>query len=228
MVNEEKLLKTIISGSDWQSVLTEIVAEEDMDPWAVDIIKLTNAFTEHLKKIKKFSFKIPARFILVAAILLRMKCELLMEEEEEKEREEKEKESNIDIENIPKLGSPNVRRPRRKVTLNELIDALNQAFEMKEQKENEVLRRHRKVENLIEKEEDINTKIKRLVNKIKNRGYVVTMYDLVPDWNRKRIVDVFVPLLQLVRDSKVVCEQEKLYSNIKIRLLGDELERFNS
>lgn len=228
MVNEQKLLDTIVSGSDWQAVLTEIVAEEDMDPWAVDIIKLTDVFSKYLKKMKKFSFKIPARFILVAAILLRMKCELLMEEEEEKEKEEKNREPNIEIENIPKLGSPNVRRPRRKVTLNELIDALNQAFEMKEEKENEVLRRHEKVENLLEEEEDIETKIKRLVNKIKSNGYVVNFYQLVPDWNRKKIVDVFVPLLQLVRDSKVVCEQEELYSDIKIKLLGDEIEGLNS
>jgi len=134
MLDEDKMIRTIILGSDWQEVLASIVIEEGMDPKEIDIIKLAGQFTLYLQRLQKFDFRVPARFILISAILLWMKCEALFEEEEEI-RKEKEQLPPIDITNIPQLSAPIERRPTRKVTLDELITALNKAFEFKERKE---------------------------------------------------------------------------------------------
>src|SRR3989338_11457618 len=106
MLDENEVIKTIILGSDWQDVLSSLVVEEGMDPISVDLIKLTEAFMSYLHKLKDFDFRIPARFILIAAILLRMKCELILEEEEKQAEIKGESPPALNIENIPSLSPP--------------------------------------------------------------------------------------------------------------------------
>lgn len=217
-MNEAKVIQTIVLGSDWKEVITNLVAEENMDPLSVDLIKLVDAFTMYLQKLKDFDFRVPARFILVAAILLRMKCELLLEEEERK-RMEAEKIPPLNIEDVPVLSPPIIRRPTRKVTLTDLISALNKAMVFKEKKEEKKIRMHRAVERLIEPEEDIELKIKRLYNKIVKQ-FSVNFSDLVPVWERKDIVNVFLPLLYLETRGKIICTQESMFRDIHIQIKG--------
>src|SRR3989338_1123709 len=103
--DENTMIQTIVLGSDWQEVLTTLVAEEGMDPLSVDLVKLADAFRIYLERLQKFDFRVPARFILVAAILLRMKAELLLDEEEEKEIKKQHVEP-LNIENVPILLAP--------------------------------------------------------------------------------------------------------------------------
>ncbi|MEM7819643.1 MAG: segregation/condensation protein A [Candidatus Aenigmatarchaeota archaeon] len=221
-MNEAKVIQTIILGSDWQEVLTEIVAEEGMDPLAIDLVKLADAFMLYLQRLKSFDFRIPARFILISAILLRMKCEILLEEEEQK-RIEAEKIPPINIENIPPLSPPILRKPTRKVTLNELINALSKVMEFKERKEEKRIRMRRAVETLIGEEEDIETRIENIFNKIV-KHYSIKFSDLVPVWKRKEIVETFIPLLYLSQRGKIICEQEEFFKEIYIRIKDETKE----
>src|SRR3989338_4369536 len=61
VIDENTVIQTIILGSDWQEVLTTLVAEMGMDPLSVDLIKLAEVFTGYLQRIQKFDFRIPAR-----------------------------------------------------------------------------------------------------------------------------------------------------------------------
>ena len=54
VIDENKVIQTIIFGSDWQEVLTTLVSEEEMDPLDIDLIKLTDFFMTYLKRIKRF------------------------------------------------------------------------------------------------------------------------------------------------------------------------------
>ncbi len=220
VIDESKLIRTIILGSDWQEALESIVVEEGLNPEDIDIIKLADSFTDYMQKLKTFDFRIPARFILIAAILLRMKCELLLEEEEEKARIEAVQLPNINLENIPELTAPLLRKPTRKVTLDELIKALDKAFEFKERKEGTKLRMRQAVENLIEPEEDIELRITRIYDKIVKHN-IIKFSDLVHPWKRKEIVKIFVPLLHLEQRGKVVCEQEEFFKEITIRVVEE-------
>lgn len=215
-MNEAKVIQTIVLGSDWKEVITNLVVEEDMDPLSVDLIKLVDAFTTYLQRLKEFDFRTPARFILVAAILLRMKCELLLEEEEKK-RIEAEKVPPLNIEDVPVLSPPIIRRPTRKVTLSELINALNKAMVFKEKKEEKKIIMHRAVERLIEPEEDIELKIKKIYNKIVKK-FSINFSDLVPVWKRKDIVNVFLPLLYLETRDMIICTQEDMFKDIHIQI----------
>ena len=217
-IDEDKLMRTIILGSDWQEVLANIVVEEGMDPLSVDIIRLADSFMLYLHKMKDFDFRIPARFILISAILLRMKCELLLEEEMKKDKVEGEEIPPINVDDVPMLSPPIIRRPTRKVSLDELVTALNKAFEFKERKETKKLRIRGAVENLIEPEEDIEIKIKNILNEIIRHGTFMKFSDLVPTWRRKDIVNTFMPLLYLCQRGKIECNQEEFFKEIIIKL----------
>jgi len=218
VIDENKVIQTIIFGSDWQEVLTTLVSEEGMDPLDVDLIKLTDSFMSYLQKVEKFDFRVPARFILVAAILLRMKTELLLEQEEEKQLREDEQIPPLNIEDVPILVPPLIRRPTRTVTLNELISALNKAFEFQEKKETKVVRMRRAVETLIEPGEDIEARIQSVYNKIVKHN-TIKFSELVPAWKRVDIVDTLLPLLYLSQRSKVMCEQQEMFQDITITLI---------
>jgi len=215
VIDENKLIRTIVLGSDWQEVLANLVIEEGMDPLSIDIVKLADSFMSYLRKLKEFDFRIPARFVLIAAILLRMKCELLLEEEIKKEKIEGEAIPPIDIE-VPILTPPALRKPTRKVTLDELVNALNKAFAFKEKKETKKLRIRRAAEQLIEPAEDIELKIKEIFNEILKGKRKFS--DIVPIWKRRDIVETFMPLLYLAHRGKISCEQDEFFKEIYINL----------
>lgn len=208
MIDENELIRTIVVGSDWQEVLFTIIEEEGLDPLDIDIVKLANSFMLYLEKIKKFDFRIPARFILIAAILLRLKCEAILEEEVK----EKEKEiQKLDLD-VPLLTPPIMRKTTKKVTLDDLVKALAKAFELKEKKEIRLPRVTIEVEPV-----DIEERIKEIYEHIKRSGFI-KFSELVPVWKRKEIVDTLIPLLYLASRGSIVCEQEEMFKEIFIKL----------
>ena len=216
IIDVNQVIQTIIIGTDWQEVLTPLVAEEGMDPMSVDIIKLAEVFTRYMAQLQKFDFRVPARFILVAAILLRMKAELLLDEEEQKALSQKEI-IPLDIENVPMLLPPMTRKPTRKVTLSELVSALNKAFEFQERKEGKQLRMRRAVERLIEKEEDIEVRIDEIYRDIV-KLHSTTLSELVHSWRREDIVKTFLPVLHLMMRDLITVDQEEMFKEIFIKV----------
>jgi segregation and condensation protein A len=216
IVDENLVIQTIIVGTDWQEVLTTLVAEEGMDPMSVDIIKLASAFGRYLEQLKKFDFRVPARFILVAAILLRMKAELLLDEEEQKALRAQNVEP-LNLDDVPILLPPMTRKPTKKVTLGELVSALNKAFEFQERKEGKQLRMRRAVERLIEREEDIEVRIKDIHEEI-SRLRQTTLSELVHVWKREEIVKTFMPVLHLMQRDIITVDQEEMFKEIFIKI----------
>ncbi len=220
-IDESQIIQTIVLGSDWQEVLSTIVIEEGLDPLNINIIKLADSFKNYMNRLTDFSFRIPARFILIAAILLRMKCEMILEGEEEKKQRITQSMPNIDINNIPSLEAPISRKTTKRVTLDELIGALNKAFEFKEKKEDKKIRLKRAVENLIEPEEDIEVRISRIYNKIIDKK-ITKFSELVPVWKNKEIVEFFLPILHLCVRSKIYCNQEEMFKEIYITIRDND------
>ena len=217
MIDESKLMQTIIAGSDWQEVLSSIVIDEGLNPEDVDITRLADFFMIHMQRLKVFDFRIPARFVLVAAILLRMKCEILLETESEKEVKGEEI-PPLNIDNVPQLLPPIERRPTRKVTLTELILALNKTMEFKERKESKHLRMRQAIETLIEPEEDVEVRIKDVFSNVLRHGTLMKFSDLLPAWRRAEIVRIFMPLLYLSVRGKVELVQEEIFKDIFIHV----------
>lgn len=229
-MREDEILELAQSEPDWEEVLRWIVTEEGMDPWDIDIVELANAFSKLVKKWDRFDFTVPARLIIIMGVLLRLKVELMMWEDEgtEKGKEELElKELDIDVSDVPHLQAPKKRKPTRKATAEELIDALKKAFDTKERREERKKKTERKVketmpvndgEDIDERIDDLYEQITGILEEMKEGK--ATFSSLIPEWNREEIVKSFFPLLHLNQNGKVRAEQEEYFEDILVKM-GD-------
>lgn len=120
----------------WDSQLVELVKEEKINPWDIDITVLTGRYLERISAIVKLDFRVPAKALITSAVLLKLKSEKLFFEEKEKiEREARTVADalEIDINSVPDLH-PVRRIVERKITIVELVDALRSAFEVEKRK----------------------------------------------------------------------------------------------
>ncbi len=225
MLSDHQLIDLMVSEPSWEDVIVKIVAEEQMDPWSIDIIRLANTFLIYIKKIEKLDLRIPARFILIAAILLRMKSDVLTEKKQKIFIPESEKEPDEMLRilaSVPPLQPPLKRIPLGNVTLNELINALRKAYQVQERR----VERRRRVKRAVEfavpvPEEDITERINKLLSHI-NKALIeidnIEFSRLVKRWGRKEIVEALVPLLHLSQDGKIHLHQEQLFKEILVKL----------
>jgi len=225
MLNDQQLIDLMVAEPSWEDVIVKIIAEEQMDPWSIDIIKLANTFLIYVKKIEELDLRIPARFILIVAILLRMKSDVLTEKKEKMFIPESDKESDESLRilaSIPPLQPPLKRIPLRNVTLNELISALRKAYEVQDRRVERKSRIKRAVEFAVPvPTEDITDRINKLLANI-NEALVevdnIEFSRLVKRWGRKEIVEALIPLLHLAQDGKIDLHQEELFKEILVRM----------
>ncbi len=219
---EENILQTIIEKESWEEIIYHIVSLEHLDPWDIDLVKLTDGFLQFIKNAKELDFRIPAKIVFVAAILLRLKSEYLsfFSEKEETEKEEKVFES-LDIDpNLIQLGHPIKRIPKRQVTLDELIHSLKKALAVKEKKWERKKIWERNLQSVIS-EEDISERINKVMIEIeklmaKLKKDKIEFSRIVKKWERKHIIEIFIPLLHLEQDQKIRTEQEDYFKEIFI------------
>ncbi len=122
----------------WQEIIYDLINTEQLDPWNVNITSLTEKYLERIQKFEEDNYFVSSKVLLAAALLLRIKSEILLNKYLKSIDEilfgNKEKKSvvferiELDENEIPEL-IPKSPMPRfRKVTLSELIDSLNKAI----------------------------------------------------------------------------------------------------
>ncbi|MEM7825009.1 MAG: segregation/condensation protein A [Candidatus Aenigmatarchaeota archaeon] len=227
MTEEENILKMIVEKESWEEIIYYIVGLEKLNPWDVDLIKLTDGFIRFIKNSEELDFRIPAKVVFVASLLLRLKADYLSifeeKEDEVKEILKEEKpfaELGIDP-NLVQLGYPVKRVPKRQVTLDELITALRKALAVHEKKE-ERIRIIRQQVNQVKVEEDITQRTEKLLKDIdelieKLKQTKIEFKQLVKEWKKDKVVERFIPLLHLEHNQKVICEQEDHFKEILIQ-----------
>jgi len=119
------------------------------------------------------------------------------------------------------LKPPMERHVKRKVTLDELVNALKKAMKVKDKKERVKRTLGRRLRREIGEEEDIELRIGKLMSSIdglllKLKSKKVEFSKIVEKWERDEIVRHFVPLLHLSSRGKVGTEQEEFFKEIFI------------
>ncbi|MFQ6020892.1 MAG: segregation/condensation protein A [Candidatus Aenigmatarchaeota archaeon] len=229
MLSDKQLIDLMISEPSWEDVIVKIVAEEQMDPWNIDIIRLADTFYNYFQQMQTLDLRVPARFILITAILLRMKSDILAPKKEKlliPESEKEEDEMLRILAAVPPLQPPIKRIPLRNVTMNELITALRKAFEVRERRKERRRRVRRAVANAmpLEIEEDITERINKLLSQIQTALSELDNIEfsrLVKSWKRDEIVEALVPLLHLSQDGNITIEQPELFKEIFVRLRNE-------
>ena len=216
-LNIEQILQ---SERAWEYLLLDIVRSEDLDPWDIDITKLTETYTKKIKNMKELDLRIPARIILAAAILLKMQSDQLVMSDEEEElfeelfsEEELLEDTEKKEEEFPILDLRIRRKPTRRVTLEDLISNLQKALVKKEKP---IKFRPEPFELKLE-EEDISKKIDDLYAKIlKSKLKKIAFSNLLNEKTRTEVIGTLLPLLHLANDGKVNIEQEEFFKEIYI------------
>jgi segregation and condensation protein A len=232
MSDEENILKMIIEKESWEEVIYQIISLENLNPWDVDLVKLTDRFIEYLNKLEKFDFRVPGKIVFVAALLLRLKADYLSIFEEEETIEDIAKQPQmVDLgidPSLVKLGLPMRRIPKRQITLEELMGALQKAMQVRVRRD---LRKHAWRERIASQivEEDITKRIERMMGEIesamkKQHSDQVSFNDLVKKWEREEIISKFIPLLHLEQDKKISTEQIDFFKDIIIKKLEEETQ----
>jgi segregation and condensation protein A len=231
-MEEQNLLEMILKEESWEELIYNIVSYENLDPWDVDIIKLTNSFLQFIEGIRILDFRIPAKVVLVAAILLKLKSDILSPLKvegteyypEDMKLLDQYEQTRLELENI-ELKPPIERHVKRKVTVDELIDALRKAMKVKEKKD--IIRRKlgKRIKAEIGEEEDIELRIKNLMSEIdillsKLKADKVMFSKIVDKWERDEIVRYFMPLLYLSARGEVSAEQKDFFKEIFISKRG--------
>ncbi|MFC1768539.1 segregation/condensation protein A [Nanoarchaeota archaeon] len=238
---QEKIYQMLFNSDDvtWQTMLYELVKKEDMDPWDIDVTAITKKYIEILKELKAHDFRVSGKVLLAAAILLRIKSNRLvgadLDQFDRMLQEPEEIEDVLDTyeddlyrrdEGNPNL-IPRTPQPRkRKVSIFDLVNALEKALEVKQRR---VIQRIPIVMHAPEKTRDISEIIKDLYFKIKKifgvKGVKTLRFSqLIPSDKKDDKVYTFIPLLHLCNQRKVDLNQEMHFGEIDV-VLRAELEK---
>ncbi len=139
-------LENMVKTPTWKEVLFDLVIKNKIDPWDVDVSQIARAYLKKVKEMRDLELTLPANIILAASILLRFQSDQLkLEEEQAPVFEEVEEIPTFDIPNLEIVGRI---PPKRKITLPELINAVEVVFEEQRIRNERYLEKHRPVRNV--------------------------------------------------------------------------------
>ena len=167
----------------WQSILLDLIKSEQMNPWDIDVSEISRMYLTKIKEMKEANLHISGKIVLASALLLKLKSNRLANEEMYNFDSLlfKGEDTYEDLQDLmdsapmpgkelfmPKLTIKTPMPRKRKVTLNDLVSALNKALEV--EKRRTIRTQLNEVGNvkIPEKKIDISQLIKEIYDKITN------------------------------------------------------------
>ncbi|MFA5856583.1 MAG: segregation/condensation protein A [Candidatus Pacearchaeota archaeon] len=243
-ISQNQLYEVITSRKpDWQAIIYELIDSEQLDPWDIDIVILTRKYFEKLAELEQADFYVSSKVLLAASLLLRIKSEFLLNKYIKSIDDilfgRKDKPINIfekieiDENDLPVL-IPKTPLPRQKrITLQELITALNKAIvtESRRIKREVAIKTARKLSEVdfpTFSKIDLKDRIKQFYAKIlttvkkrsksKEKEDNVLGYSAIAGADKDERLACFLPLLHLSNNKKLWLEQYKHLDEIWIYL----------
>jgi len=231
---QQQILDMLLKRDEitWQNILYDLVKTEQMDPWDIDISLLTHKYLEIIRKLQETDFFISGKVVLAASILLKIKSDKLLTEnianfdnllfnQEVEELDDFEiKNKRVKLMENPRLTIRNPQARKKRVSLNDLVGALEKALEVNQRR---TIRRMRVSRINIEipiKKFDLGAKLKEIYGILVglfSKKEKVTFTELVGSERKEDKLTTFVPLLHLADSKKVTLEQETHFGEIDIR-----------
>jgi len=224
---------------DWQVIIYEMVHSNQLDPWDLDLVIITKKYFEKIEELEETDFYISSKVLLAAALLLRIKSELLLNRHlkdideilfgKKKEEARPIERIEIDESELPILVPKTPMSRLRKVTLPELMIALNKAMntESRRIKRDVAIKRAEKLTSAglpeikkIDLKDRVKTFYEQIVSKIKKPEKPtnkLTYNDLTQNEKEEKLA-TFLPLLYLSNNRKLWLEQEGHLDEIWIYL----------
>jgi segregation and condensation protein A len=218
----------------WQTLIYDLIRSEQLNPWDIDVSILSKRYIETLKKLKEANFFISGKVLLAAALLLKIKSEKFINEDfvnfdnllypqslDELSLYEEAPNPYLNLER-PELTIRTPLARKRKVTINDLMSALQKALEVNKRKVMRRLREEEVVIQIPEKKIDIGYLIQNIYNKIldffKYKKETLTFSKLVPSDKKEDKILTFIPLLHLDNQEKINISQNEPFGEIFIEI----------
>jgi len=214
-------LEHFVGEATWKDILVELVHKNQLNPWDIDIIDIVGKYVEVVKGLKVMDLRIPANTILAASILLRLKSDMLELRDEALEELTPEDGSGRPYVSVDPLSVRLRLPPRRRITLPELISALEEVMKLREFKAARLASAATEFPltlSRVDVEADIEALFALLAQHADSSRMLTfsSLYSLSqkPD----ALLDVFIPLLFLANKSRIALIQEDFFGEIVIVL----------
>jgi segregation and condensation protein A len=220
----------------WQDIIYDLINTEQLDPWNVNLIILTEKYLEKIYELDEQDFFISSQVMLAAALLLRIKSEILLNKHlksiddilfnRNQDSDKKYSYERIELEEeIPELV-PRSPMPRfKRVTLQELMESLNKAIITENRRiKKEIINKNAIRESSIslpKKTISIRDKIKEIFELLtgyfkENEEHTKIAYSIFVGLDKQKRIEYFSPLLHLENQKKIWLEQKEHFKEIDI------------
>ena len=236
-IKQEQIQKILFNREiGWQDIIRDLINTEQLDPWDIDIIVLTDKYLEKIKNLEESDFFVSSKVLLAAAFLLRIKSELLLNKYVKSideilfgnKEQKKVVLERIELdEEVPILVPKSPLSRFKKVTLQELMESLNKAIKTENRRiKKEVIYKNAIREtgiSLPKKKFSVQDKIREIYYKItsyfkkEQKAKKISFGELVKG-NKHEKITAFLPLLHLENQQKLWLEQKEAFGEVYIWL----------
>ena len=231
-------------------ILVQLAEKKEIDPWDIDIIEITDKFLAALDKSPRENLLNAGRAIFYASVLLRLKSEILLNMSNETlassqmtdnffpEDEllfDDQGELHLDLTKLESFivrSSLGKQQRKRKITLNDLIIALQQADDEEERRAIRAKLRAERAFSIAyidtpedvleiaqdEDIEDITNRIEAIIEEHLTDDKPITLNFLCGLINEKP--KIFLAILFLAHSQKIILDQTEFYGEIFIHKVG--------
>ena len=218
----------------WQAIIYDLVNTEQLDPWAIDLTLLAHKFLERVQALEEANFFVSSKVLFAASLLLRMKSDILLSSDLQslddilfgKKEEKKYKQERIELEDdIPDLLARTPLPRYKKVSLEELMQALGHAIKTENRRiQRVIVARQQEYETALSlPKQRIN--VSDSINAVQahiNTHFATSdkrlAFSQIAGSEKHTKVATFIPLLHLDNQHKVWLEQEGHFQEIWIML----------
>lgn len=207
----------------WKELIIELVDKNKLNPWDMDIVQIVDDYMDAIRGMKSLDLKVPANIMLAASILLRMKSALLVIAAPEPEPEQPYLETGgMESMVVEPLNFRSRLPPMRRVSLEELIHALDDAMKIKEQRSvaSSVVRPPISFEvgstNIKADAEKVYQYIRENVD-----SENVALFSALAGSGSLRnvLLDLFIPMLYLASEKRILLRQDRFFDEIFINIV---------
>jgi len=224
-INQDQVYD-LITGEElgWQEVIYDLIRTEQLDPWDIDLAILADKYLEKIKLMEENNFFVSSKVMLACALLLRLKAELLVNKyiqdlndilygRKEEKRYELQR-IELDENELPILVPKTPLARARKISLQELMSALNNAIETENRRiRKEIKQRQAEKSALvvlpkidrIQLKDRIREIYIRIRSNIDKTNIKMSFSQLAPTRDEK--LAAFLPILHLSNQDKLYLEQ---------------------
>ena len=248
----DKIYSLLVEKDDitWKSIIYDLIKTKQLDPWDVDVSKLCQHYIERLKELTTVNLHVSGKVLLAATLLLKLQSGKLLGEDltafdqlfaASADSDDFYASLASDVagrttggngETAPELP-PRTPQPRsRKVTIQDLVKALEQALEVKHRRlvKQEALQL---TLNYPAEPFDINIAVhslhKRILQELVENGKgKVDFTTLTPNPDRRSKVTTLIPLLHLSNEREIDLHQQEHFGDIAVTMAAHHVKKSTS